>query len=86
MRFSHGYIAPVRYTTTVILKLEDFKKFKEKTNEKINKFYIHKKRVVDNWVYLEIRSLRVNEFCQLLTDWGIIWEAQRSNKDLYNNI
>lgn len=77
-KFSHHpTIVPNKYTSTVVLKTVDFLKYKEKSNKKVDTFYIHKKRVIGEEVFLEIRSMRVNEFCQLLTDWNIDWKYYR---------
>lgn len=76
--FSHKpIIIPHKYTSTIIVSLNGFQQYKKKTNDKVNKFYIHKKRVIGEEVFLEIRSMRVNEFCQLLTDWNIDWKYYR---------
>jgi len=77
-KFSHNpIIIPHKYTSTIVVSLEHFKRYREKTNKKVDKFYIHKKRVIGEEVFLEIRSMRVNEFCQLLTDWNIDWKYYR---------
>lgn len=83
-KFTHKPIVPIRYTTTVFVPVDEFGIYKKKTNKKNDKFYIHKRRVINGEVVLEIRSLRINEFCQLLTDWGISWRVERSSKNLYN--
>jgi len=77
-KFTHKpIIIPHKYTSTIVLLQEDFLRYKKKTNKKVDKFYIHKKRVIGEQVFLEIRSMRVNEFCQLLTDWNIDWKYYR---------
>ncbi|MFW6029327.1 MAG: hypothetical protein ACOCRO_03645 [Halanaerobiales bacterium] len=77
-KFTHNpIIIPHKYTSTIVLSQPGYLKYKNKTNRKVDKFYIYKKRVVDDQVFLEIRSMRVNEFCQLLTDWNIDWKYYR---------
>lgn len=76
--FSHyPKIIPNKYTSTVVLKTIDFLRYKEKSYKKLDKFYIHKKRVQGEEVFLEIRSARINEFCDLLTNWNIDWKYYR---------
>lgn len=68
-------IIPRRATETVsISAVEYLGKFKKKFhNPQLIEFFVFNKTTVGNNIYLEIRSMRVNEFVKMLDDFGIRW-------------
>lgn len=67
-------VMPTAYTTTIAIYLSDYEKF-EKTfwNKKQVDFFVKNKRVKGKEVIFEIRSLRVNEFVDILDGANIHW-------------
>jgi len=67
-------IFPTGKTTTIAIYLEDRKKINEILwNEKLKQFFIENKLVKGKEIIYEIRSMRVNEFVDLLDENNILW-------------
>lgn len=68
------------YTTFVAIKLEEFPKFKDvfKVGHVYN-FYVYDKVVDSGSVIFKVRSMRTNEFLDLLDDNQISWEIKEVN-------
>jgi len=67
-------IFPIGKTTAIAIYLDDFKKFNMVFwNDKLKKFFIEGKLVKGNEIIYEIRSMRVNEFVDLLDENDIPW-------------
>jgi len=68
-------IQPIRFTTEIAISISDWNRFKEVFwSEKVYKFHVVQKKVVGENVNFEIRSLRVNEFCDILDISKIKWK------------
>lgn len=74
-------IIPTKATETISISAVDYiNKFRKKFNNSQNHdFFVFGKTVVGNNVYLEIRSMRVNEFVKTLDDLGIRWKHIKEN-------
>jgi len=67
-------IRPVSQTTSIAIPISKGKEFKTIfSNKSVYDFYILSKKVKGNFIIFESRSLRVNEFLDLLEDYGIPW-------------
>lgn len=69
-------VKPDRATTTIAISAVDYlNKFKKKLpQDSIKRFFIWGKTTVGNNIYFEIRSLRVNEFVDILDTYDIRWK------------
>lgn len=68
-------IRPTKATTTIAMSCVDYiNKFRPNFHDKkLIEFFIFGKTTVGNDIYLEIRSMRVNEFIMLLENHKIRW-------------
>ena len=72
---------PKGYETQVGLRLENVKRFNELfSNHSIYGFYVNKKIVYGEHLILFIRSLRINEFLDMLDHLEIPWEIMDNVK------
>ena len=69
-------IIPTKATETISISSVDYiNKFRKKFNHaQAESFFVFGKTVVGNNVYLEIRSVRINEFVKMLDDFQIRWK------------
>jgi len=69
-------IIPTKATETISMSLVDYsEKFRQHfKSAQATDFFVFGKTVVGNNVYLEIRSLRVNDFIAMLDDFKIKWK------------
>lgn len=74
-------IIPKRATETISISCREYiDKFKKKFySQNLKEFFIFNKTTVGNDIYLEIRSMRVNEFITMLDDFGIRWKHITEN-------
>lgn len=74
-------IRPTRATETISISCVDYLgKFKKKFHSpQLIEFFIFGKTTVGNNIYLEIRSMRVNEFVTMLDDFDIRWKHIRES-------
>ncbi len=68
-------IIPTRATETISISAVDYlDKFRHKfTTKQAVDFFVFGKSTIGNNIYLEIRSMRVNEFVYMLDEFGIRW-------------
>lgn len=67
-------IVPVAQTTSIAIPLDEFKKFKEVFwSKSVYDFHINDKRVNGSFVIFQVRSMRVNEFLDILDNNKISW-------------
>ena len=68
-------IVPTKATETISISLVEYtEKFRQHfKSAQATDFFVFGKTVVGNNMYLEIRSLRVNDFIQMLDDFKIRW-------------
>ena len=67
-------IYPTKATETIAVSCDEYsKKLKPIFNQKQTEFYIFGKLVVGVDVHLQIRSMRVNEFTNILDEYSIRW-------------
>lgn len=67
-------IIPTANTTTIAIALKNYSKFRKVFwNKKLIDFFIKNKRVVKKEIIFEIRSMRINEFVDLLDENNIMW-------------
>jgi hypothetical protein len=67
-------ILPTKHLMQVRINLDDFSGFKSIwKNQKVLDFYCLGKQVIGNYVLLDIRAMRINEFVQILNDYGVKW-------------
>jgi len=67
-------IIPTGYTTAIAIYLDDLNKFNMVFwNKKLKDFFINSKSVNGKEIIFEIRSMRINEFIDLLDENDIIW-------------
>ena len=65
---------PVKNTISISILLEDLNDFENIFwNKKLYNFHINNKTIKENEVIFEVRSMRVNEFIDILDDNNIIW-------------
>lgn len=74
-------IIPKRATETISISCREYiDKFKKKFHsQNLKDFFIFNKTTVGNDIYLEIRSMRVNEFITMLDDFNIRWKHITEN-------
>lgn len=66
---------PKGYETKVGIPLDEVKRFKELFyNQSIYDFYVMRKTVYGKHMILYIRSLRINEFLDLMDEFDIPWD------------
>ena len=74
---------PTSHTTKVEIKEQFWKKLKEVFwKEKVWNFYVINKKVFGDRIDLEIRSMRINEFCDILDHNNIGWKIEKSGDQL----
>jgi len=67
-------IFPTKHLMQIRIKLEDFSGFKSIwKSQKVLDFYCLGKQVIGDYVLLDIRAMRINEFVQILNDHGVKW-------------
>lgn len=67
-------IKPVAQSTSIAIPINNNKEFKNAFHKKsVYDFYVYSKSVKDNFIIFEVRSMRVNEFLDLLEDFNIPW-------------
>jgi hypothetical protein len=65
---------PTKETLFIAIELKDYKKFKEVfKSDKVYKFYVNDRRVIGREVIFITRSMRVNEFVDMLDLNKIKW-------------
>lgn len=68
-------IRPIRHTTAIAINLNEWKSFKNVFwSDKVYNFYVTDKKVTGENARLEIRSMRINEFCDILDKNKIKWK------------
>jgi len=68
-------IQPVRHTTAISIDLKDWNEFKKVFwSDKVYNFHVIQKIVSGETVKFEIRSMRINEFCDILDKNKIKWK------------
>lgn len=68
-------IFPDKLTTAVSIFIDDYKRFKEIFGKKkLYDFFVRHKTARGKDVVLEIRSMRVNEFVDILDEHNIRWK------------
>lgn len=67
-------IKPIRYTTAISISLKDWDIFKKVFwSDKVYKFHVVQKKITGENIIFEVRSMRVNEFCDILDKNKIQW-------------
>ena len=67
-------IIPDKYIMSIIIPIEEYKKFKSVFwNDKVYEFHVKDKKVVGSEVILGVRAMRVNEFVDILDENKISW-------------
>ena len=68
-------INPTTRNTSISIELKDYERFKELFwSEKVYTFHVNSKSVESKRVIFQVRSMRVNEFCDILDDNLIKWQ------------
>ncbi len=68
-------IIPTARNTSISIELKDYKKFKELFwSDKVYSFHVNGKSVESNRIVFQVRSMRVNEFCDILDENLIKWQ------------
>ena len=69
-------IVPTKATETICISAIDYlDKFRHKfTTKQAVDFFIFGKTTVGSNIYLEIRSMRINDFVYMLDEFGIRWK------------
>ena len=67
-------IKPVAQETSIAIPLNEFKDFKQVFWKKsVYDFHVNSKKVKGKYVILQVRSMRVNEFLDILDGNNISW-------------
>ena len=68
-------ISPVARNTPISIDLKDYERFKELFwSEKVYAFHVNGKQVTGTKIIFQVRSMRVNEFCDILDLNLIKWQ------------
>lgn len=68
-------IVPIKHITQIKIDMVDYPAFKKMwKSQKVLDFYCTGKQVFGDYVILDIRSMRINEFTQMLKDNNVKWE------------
>lgn len=68
-------IRPIRHTTAISIDIRSWDSFKKVFwSDKVYNFHVVQKNVSGDTVKFEVRSMRVNEFCDILDKNKIQWK------------
>lgn len=70
----NGTIKPTKQTTSIAIPKEQIQKFNDVFWKKsVYEFHVESKTVKNDFIIFEVRSLRVNEFLDILDENKISW-------------